>query len=89
MPYLKCVDEEVAKYILEEIYEKGLWRPCKPQVLGKQSYQNRLLLAYFASGCKGARQEMRQMPKVQECSAPPNGETDDNSLPMAIRTMGN
>ena len=44
MPYLKCVDEEVAKYILEEIYEKGLWRPCKPQVLGKQSYQNRLLL---------------------------------------------
>ena len=44
MPYLKCVNEEVAKYILEEIYEKGLWRPCKPQVLGKQSYQNMLLL---------------------------------------------
>jgi len=34
MPYLKCVDEEEAKYILKEIHE-GFVRPYRPQILGK------------------------------------------------------
>ena len=35
MPYLKCMDKKEAKYILEEIHERGLWRPYKHQILGK------------------------------------------------------
>ncbi|XP_075659135.1 uncharacterized protein LOC142629018 [Castanea sativa] len=83
MPYLKCINEEEAKYILEEIPSRGLWRPRRPQSLGKQSYPNRLLLAYYAGRRKEARQEVRQVPEIRECPTPSSGDTDDDSLPLS------
>ena len=35
MPYLKCVEESEAKYILKEIHERDMWRPCRPKIPGK------------------------------------------------------
>ena len=35
MPYLKCVEESEAKYILEEVHERDMQRPRKPKILGK------------------------------------------------------
>ena len=35
MPYLKCVEESKAKYILKEIHERDMWRPCRPKIPGK------------------------------------------------------
>ena len=89
MPYLKCVDKEEAKYILEEIREGVCGDHTGPQIPNKQSYQNRLLLAYYAGRHKGDCQEVRQVPEVWKCPMPSNRETDDDSLPLAICIMGN
>ena len=35
MPYLKCVEESEAKYILEEIHKRDMRRPRRPKILGK------------------------------------------------------
>ena len=35
MPYLKCVEESEAKYILEEIHKRAMRRPRRPKILGK------------------------------------------------------
>ena len=43
MPYLKCVDEEVAKYILEEIYE----RVCKDHVSPRSLVNKVIRIGYF------------------------------------------
>ena len=58
MPYLKCVDKDEAKYILEEIHEGILRRQCWPQIPGKQGHSNRLFLAYYVGGHGGACQEV-------------------------------
>ena len=87
-PYLKCIDKEEAKYILEEIHEGIYGDHVGPEVLGRQSDQKRLLLAYFADGCKRVCQEMRQMLKVWECSTPPSRETNVDSLPQGLLRNG-
>ena len=57
MPYLKCVDEDEAKYILEEIHEEfaGTMLALDPS---EQGHSNRLFLAYYAGGRSRARQEV-------------------------------
>ena len=57
MPYLKCVNEDEAKYILEEVHE-GVCRDHVGPRSGKQGHSNRLFLAYYAGGCSRARQEV-------------------------------
>ena len=50
LPYLKCVDEDEAQYILEEIHEG---------ICGHHAgHLNRLFLVYYTGGRNGARQEM-------------------------------
>ncbi|XP_030936474.1 uncharacterized protein LOC115961675 [Quercus lobata] len=71
MPYLKCVDEEEAKYI---------W---------KKSTKEFAATMPALGGRSGARQEVRQVPTIQECPTASSRETDDDSLPVAIRMMGN
>ena len=63
---------------------RNLRRPCRPQIFSKQSYLNRLFLAYYAGRCKGTRQEVRQVPEVWERPISPNRETNNDSLPLAV-----
>ena len=48
MPYLKCIDEEEAKYILKKIHEGVYGDHAGPKSL----------VAYYAGGREGARQEV-------------------------------
>ena len=89
MPYLKCVDADEAKYILEEIHGGNLWKPCWPQIPCKQGYKDRLFLAYYAGGRIGARQEVREVPTIRERPETASRKDDDDNLPMVVCTMGN
>jgi len=62
MPYLKCIDEKEAKYILKEIHEGVCGNHAGP----------RSLVAYYASGREVARQEVQQVPEVWKCPMPSN-----------------
>ena len=48
MPYLKCVDKDEAKYILEEIHEGVCGDHAGPRSLVSKVILNRLFLAYYA-----------------------------------------
>ena len=58
MPYLKCIDEEEAKYILKKIHEGICSNHAGPRSLVGKVIKIGYFLAYFADGCKGVRQEM-------------------------------
>ena len=60
MPYLKCIDEEEAKYILKKIHEGVYGDHAGPKSL----------VAYYAGGREGARQEVQQVPDVWKCPTP-------------------
>ena len=47
MPYLKCVDEDEAKYILEEIHEGVCGDHAGPRSLVSKVILNRLFLTYY------------------------------------------
>ena len=46
-------------------------------------------MAYYAGGRVGARQEVWQVPTIQERPEASSGEDDNDNLPVAICTMGN
>ena len=87
MPYLKCVEEDEVRYILEEI-SKNMWRPHGPKIPGKQDHQNRLLLAYHAERRKGIHWIVRQVPEVRERPTCPRREYDGHNFLMGICSMG-
>ena len=64
LPYLRSVEEDEAKYILEEIHE-GI---CEDHSGGKvpniKDNQSRLFMADDVKGIKRLRQKMWQMPEV-------------------------
>ena len=86
MPYLKCVDEEEAKYILEEIHEGICGDHAGPRSLvGKV-----IIIGYFWPTLQvDAREFIKKCNKCRECPAPPSRETDTDNLPMALCIMGN
>ena len=72
MLYLKCVDDDEAKYILEEIYE-GIYGDHA----GPRSFVSKVIrTGYF-------------WPTIREHPEASSRKDDDDSLPMAICTMGN
>ena len=58
MPYLKRVDDDEAKYILEEIHEGICGDHAGPRSLVSKVIQTDFFLAYHAGGRSGARQEV-------------------------------
>ena len=88
MPYLKCIDEEEAKYILEEIHEGVCGDHAGPKSLVSKVVRT----GYFQPTMQVDANELVkkcQVPEVWECPTPSSRETDDDSLPLAICTMGN
>ena len=86
MPYLKCVDEEEAKYILEKIHEGICGDYAGPRSLvGKV-----IIIGYFWPTLQvDAREFIKKCNKCRECPAPPSREIDTDNLPMALCIMGN
>ena len=62
MPYLKCVDEKVAKYILEEIYE----RVCGDHVSPRSLVSKVIRTGYFWPNMQvDARELIKKCDKCQ------------------------
>ena len=89
MPYLKYVDADKAKYILEEIHGGICGNHAGPRSLVNKAIRTGYFMAYYAGGRIGARQEVRQMPTIRERPETASRKNDDDNLPVAVCTMGN
>ena len=80
MPYLKCVDEEEAKYILEEIHEG---------VCGNYAGSISLVSKVIRTSYFWPTMQVDAMELVKRCDKCQIRETDDNSFTLAFCTKGN
>ena len=84
MPYLKCVDVDEAKYILEEIHGGICGNHAGPRSLVNKAIRTGYFMAYYAGGRIGARQEVRQMPTIRERPETTSGKDDDDNLLVVL-----
>ena len=85
MPYLKCVDESEAKYILKEIHE-GI---CRDHTSPRSLVSKIIRTCYFCPTMQRDTKEFERCNKCQRFGNVPSGEVDANNLPMAICLVGN
>ena len=80
MPYLKCVDEEEAKYILEEIHEG---------VCGNYAGSISLVSKVIRTSYFWPTMQVDAMELVKRCDKCQIRETDNNSFTLAFCTKEN
>ena len=89
MPYLKCVDKEEARYILEEVHGGICGDHAGPRSLVNKVVRTGYFWPTMQVDTAEIVKEVRQVPAIRECAMASSGDADDYSFPMAIRTMGN
>ena len=57
-PYLRCVEEEEAKYVMEEVHEGICGDHMRAKSLCPEDHEGGLFLAHNATRCNGFRQKM-------------------------------
>jgi len=85
-PYLRCVEEEEAKYVLEEVH-RGV---CGDHMEAKSFIQNIMRVDYFRPTMQQDefRQKMWQLPKVWKCPTSPWEKMTTISLPWPFAQWG-
>ena len=89
IPYLKFVDEEEARYILEEVHGGICGDQAGPRSLVNKVVRTGYFWPTMQVDTAEIVKEVRQVPAIRECATVSSGDADDYSFPMAIRTMGN